>query len=128
VPGETTAFHLRFIKGNWWPVVEWRIGDETASCAMVDEGHVAVLVGAVNAGKSNLGAPSGGAFLIDEYGRVLVPASDRDRLHVTVVAECTGPLRFHDVFSAGEPFDLYDDRGLRCGDPWNRPCVGLGTI
>lgn len=125
VPGETTALHVRFAGGAWWPVVEWPRDDEVAACHMVGEGDVAALAQAVNAGKRALGTGPGGAFLLDEYGRVLVPASDATGVSVVVVGECAGPLRFHNAFAPGEVFDLYDDSGLVLGDPWDRPYVGL---
>lgn len=125
VPGETTVFHVRLVDGQWWPVIDWAIDDEVGLCEMTDEGDVQELAAAVNAGKAALGAAPGGSFLIDEYGRVLVPAHDRDHSAVVVVAECSGRLRFHDPFVAGAQFDLYDDRGLECGDEWNRPYLGL---
>lgn len=125
VPGETTAFHVRLVGGQWWPVVDWALGDEVGECAMVDQGDVIALAAAVNAGKAELGAAQGGSFLIDEYGHVLVPAHDADRSTVVLVAHCSGPLRFHNAFAPGTTFDLYDDRGLKCGDEWNRPYLGL---
>jgi hypothetical protein len=125
VPGETTAFHVRLMDGQWWPVVDWAVDDEIGHCAMVDQGDVGALAAAVNAGKAALRSRPGGSFLIDEYGRVLVPAHDGERSAVVVVAKCSGPLRFHDAFAPGTTFDLYDDRGLQCGDEWNRPYLGL---
>jgi hypothetical protein len=125
VPGETTAFHVRLVEGDWWPVVDWLLGDETGHCPMVDDDDAPALAAAVNAGKAALHAGLGGAFLIDEYGRVLVPAHDGKRASVVVVAECSGPLRFENAFQPGTVFDLYDDQGLESGDPWERPYVGL---
>jgi hypothetical protein len=125
VPGETTAFHIRLVDGDWWPVADWAKGDEVATCRMVDTGDAERLVEAVNDGKAALGGRLGGAFLLDEYGRVLVPASDLAGTAVVVAGECSGPLRFHDPFSDGAVFDLYDDGNLAPGDPWNRPYIGL---
>lgn len=125
VPGQTTVFHVRLRAGRWWPLVEWALEDEIGSCAMVDEGDVESLAEAVNAGKAALGARPGGAFLLDEYGRVLVPAHDGERAAVVVVGECTGPLRFENAFTPGAVFDIYDDSELAPGDPWDRPYVGL---
>jgi hypothetical protein len=101
------------------------VDDEIGHCAMLPDGDVQGLADAVNAAKRSLGAPSGGAFLIDEHGRVLVPAHDGVRAAVVVAAECSGPLRFHNAFEPGTTFDLYDDRELEPGDEWNRPYLGL---
>jgi hypothetical protein len=106
-------------------VVDWAVDDEIGHCVMVDEGDVGALAATVNAGKAALGARPGGSFLIDEYGRVLVPAHDGEHAAVVVVAECSGPLRFHNAFAPDTRFDLYDDQGLECGDEWNRPYLGL---
>jgi hypothetical protein len=125
VPGETTAFHVRFLDGRWWPTVDWVRGADTGICAMVEQGDVAELAEAVSAGKAAQGGSSGGAFLIDEYGRVLVPASDSVGARVFVVGECSGPLRFEDPFAPGTTFDLFDDGGLEVGDAWERPYLGI---
>lgn len=125
VPGMTTTFHIRLVDRDWWPIVEWEIGDVRAVCPMVCRGDVHVLVAAVNEAKAAAGAAPGGAFLIDEHGRVLVPLSSPGRGYVIVAAECSGPLLFHDPFNSGDVFELYDDTGLTCGDPWYRPYVGI---
>jgi hypothetical protein len=92
---------------------------------MVDAGDVKSLVAAVNAGKKALEVGAGGAFLINEHGRVLVPASDGAAPRVVSVGMCSGPLRFSNPFEPGSSFDLYDDRGLESGSAWDRPYIGL---
>jgi hypothetical protein len=106
-------------------VVDWEREDEVGECAMADDGDVANLVAAVNAAKASQRAPAGGAFLIDEYGRVLVPASDGAGSSVYVAGECRGPMRFQNPFSPGATFDLFDDSGLQTGDAWDRPYLGM---
>ena len=124
VPGDTTTFHVHYRDGRWWPVVEWARGDEAAICPLVDDGDGAGLANAVNAGKAAHGGGSGGSFLIDEYGRVLVPVGNGSGT-VIVVGECSGPLRFENSFEPGTVFDLYGDDGISAGDPWDRPYAGL---
>jgi hypothetical protein len=92
---------------------------------MIDAGDVGSLVAAVNTGKKALKVRPGGAFLINEHGRVLVPASDGVAPRVVSVGMCSGPLRFSNPFEPGTSFDLYDDRGLKLGSPWDRPYIGL---
>jgi hypothetical protein len=116
---------VRWLDGRWWPTVDWVRGDETGVCAMVEEGDAGRLVEAVNTGKAAQGGSFGGAFLIDEYGRVLVPASDGAGVGVFVVGECDGPLRFENPFVSGAVFDLFDDEKLELGDPWDRPYLGI---
>jgi hypothetical protein len=125
VPVASTTFHIRLLGGEWWPVVDWTLGRDTASCPMVDAGPVRELAAAVNAIKTAAGAPPGGAFLINEHGAVLVPAWERQDAIVYLTGECAGPLRFHNPFDDDRPFDLYDDRSLKSGDSWHRPYVGL---
>src|SRR6478672_11917582 len=108
VPGDTTAIHVRRIDGTWWPVIDWARDDEIAHCKMVDCAAAPELAEAVCAGKRMLGAPPGGAFLVNEYGQVLVPASDRQGTRVAIVGECAGPFSFHNPFGPEPAFDLAD--------------------
>ena len=125
VPGSTAVFHVRYVDGRWWPVVEWATDEGVGTCRMTDDGDVEALASSVNQGKAAQGAAPGGAFLVDEYGRVLVPASDRMGTSVFVVGECTGPLRFQNPFAPGTVIDLYADEELNPGDLWERPYVGV---
>lgn len=124
IPGETTAFHVRLSDGRWWPVVDWAVGDEIAQCPMVNDEFSTRLASAVNAGKRYLGGRSGGSFLINEFGQVLVPSQDND-LDVALVGECTGGLIFHNSFKAHNQFDLTKSIALKCGDSWEGPYVGI---
>lgn len=123
VPGETTAFHVRLLDGRWWPVAELDRNDERGVCRMVDDGDVAALAAAVNAGKSAMGNPPGGAFLVNEFGQVIVPAGAESG-RVVIVGECQGDFAFHDPFDGGV-FDMADGGGLTSGAPWHRPYVGI---
>jgi hypothetical protein len=125
VPGITTALHVRTVRGEWWPVIDWARGEDVARCSMVDEGDVRQLVTGVNAGKGMLGARPGGAFLVNEHGQVLVPADDGWDRRVVIVGECSGPFVFKNPFKPGEVFDQADHADLRPGDAWERPYVGI---
>jgi hypothetical protein len=125
IPGTTTAFHLRFRNGHWWPEVDWMVDDDTAHCQMIKTAGVTELVEAVLAGKRKLGSRGGGAFAINEYGQVLVPATDSDEAHVCLVGECQGRLRFENPFDPDVELDLSSRNGLTAGEPWNRPYVGI---
>jgi hypothetical protein len=91
---------------------------------MTGSDDVLALAEAVNEAKSAQGGSTGGAFLIDEYGRVLVPGGNGTNDDVFVAGECSGPLRFHNAFD-GNDFDLYADMDLQIGDAWNRPYIGV---
>src|SRR5690242_16038545 len=82
IPGQTTVFHVRWMNGEWWPVVDWRRGDDTGTCAMVARGDVGELVEAVQLGKRTLGVGAGGSFLINEFGQVLVPVNEQETTRV----------------------------------------------
>jgi hypothetical protein len=92
---------------------------------MVDEGDADALADSVNEAKSAQGVPPGGAFLLDEFGRVLVPVTGRNGAGVYIAGECSGPFRFRSPFSRRTVIDLYDDGGLNTGDAWHRPYVGI---
>ena len=124
IPGKTTALHVRLLDGRWWPSVEWVIDDEVAQCPMADVDDAESLADAVNAGKQLLGGSSGGAFLVNEYGQVLVSSPSGDG-NVALVGECAGPMAFHDSFSGDDLFDLTRDQGLTLGDAWNLPYLGI---
>lgn len=125
IPGRTTVNHVRLLEGEWWPVVDWTVDDETAECPMLDSGDVQELVDAVHAGKGALGAPPGGSFLVNEFGQVLVPATEQETTRVVHVGDCDGPFAFHNVFQPGKTFDLADARTLKPGGSWERPYVGI---
>jgi hypothetical protein len=124
IPGERTAFHVRLIDGKWWPSVDWAVDDEVAHCPMVECDGAAELAAAVNAGKRLVGGSLGGAFLVNEYAQVLVPAATGDH-RVAVVGECDGPFEFWDMFDGDTTFDLSDDDGLELGDSWELPYLGV---
>src|SRR6266566_3364014 len=78
IPVRESAFHVRRHDHTWWPFTDWVTGPEIASCPMVAGVPAAELAGAVNRGKRLLGAPAGGAFVINEFGQVLVPSPAGD--------------------------------------------------
>lgn len=125
VPGEARAFHIERIDGEWRATARLDRDGYTGTCILAGDGDSSALVAAVNGGKAAQGAPPGGAFLVDEYGRVLVPSADGVGSSVFVVGECGGPLLFADPFEPGSVFDLYDDADLEPGDLWDRPYVGI---
>ncbi len=123
IPGEKTAFHVRFIGGDWWPSLDWAVDGEVAHCPMVECDEAAELAAAVNSGKHLVGAAPGGAFLLNEYGQVLVPTLFGDQ--VALVGECDGRLEFWDMFQEDATFDLSQDDGLELGNNWDRPYIGI---
>jgi hypothetical protein len=122
IPGEWTAFHVRWRGDTWWPLVAWAAAGEIATCPMLAAGPAAGLARAVNQGKRLLGAPDGGSFVINEFGQVLVPSSVGDR-RVALVGEWDGALEFTDPLRGGT-FDLAPAKPLVNGDRWEHPYLG----
>jgi hypothetical protein len=125
IPGTTSVIHLRQTDAGWWPIIDWEVADETAHCHLLDGDDARALASAVDAAKHALTGRCGGAFLINEFGQVLVPANDYSGTQVALVGEWTGPLEFNNPFEAGSTFDLAGDDGMKCGDSWGRPYVGI---
>lgn len=124
VMGDSSVFHLRHTQQGLWPVLIWETDDGLATCRAVDCAAAVELSEAVARTKRHAGGEGGGAFLIDEYGRVIVPASDgagrrflAGRLH--------GRLLFENPLLPEEPIDLGDTEGLKNGDPWRLPYIGM---
>jgi hypothetical protein len=69
------------------------------------------------------GARFDGAFLITEFGNVLVPS--RDSSQIFHVGDWKGTIWLEDAYHPdGEPIELYGVEGLRTGDTWKRPYIG----
>ena len=124
VPGDTSVFHLRNVNGRMRVVIEWNIDDECATCAAVPCDTADVLAKAVEQGKLVAGGSGRGSFMINEFGQVLVPASDGDGRRY-LVGQLKGSLLFENPFDEDEPIDLTDCSYLQPGDPWKLPYVGF---
>jgi hypothetical protein len=116
---------VRHREGEWWPYVDWSIGDSTARCAIADVDGVRRISAAVVAAKHFLGGgAAGGAFTVNEFGQVLVPSSAGDG-RTAIAAQLSGPLMFHNAFEDGALFDLANYGRLQLGDAWSRPYLGI---
>ena len=74
--------------------------------------------------KKRLGGHGGGAFIINEFGQVIVPASDNSGRRV-LVGEIEGPFYLKNPFDENEIIDLSNTDGLKCGDRWTQPYIGV---
>lgn len=124
IPGNGSVFHLKFLNGRWWPALEWETDDGVGTCAALDTPAAREIAVAVNAAKLHAGGSGGGSFLINEFGLVLVPASDGGGTRY-FVGRIEGSLVFENPFEFDDTIDLGDCRGLQCGDPWKAPYVGM---
>jgi len=124
VMGDAAVFHLRYVGGRLWPVLIWETESGTATCRALDSGATRELAAAVERAKRHAGGEGGGSFLINEFGKVLVPASDGDGRRF-LAGRLNGRLHFENPFSPQKPIDLGDPKGLKHGDVWNLPYVGI---
>ncbi len=124
IPGDNTVFHLKSINGRMWPTILWDTDDGTGTCAACECSAAAELAQAVEAAKRKLGGTGGGSFVINEFGQVLVPASDGSYRRF-LAGELKGRLLFENPFDEDDPIDLGDTVHLQPGDPWKLPYVGF---
>jgi len=124
--GNTTTFKIKFSieKQAFWPIVEWNNFEEILFCSACEaSGGIKDLVEAVNRAKTRISRIPGGAFVINEFGQVIVPSSRGDGKRL-LVGEVDGVLLFKNP-SDGSIIDLSDDTGLQNGDLWEKPYIGV---
>ena len=123
IAGRQSVFHLKWIDGEWWPTIVWYFDDSRYTCPAIEGSGVRDLAAAVAEGKRHLGGSGGGTFQINEFGQVLVPASDGSGERV-LVGEWCGEVLFEDPEN-GNTIVLSDDEDLCCGDEWLLPYLGM---
>jgi hypothetical protein len=124
VMGNSSVFHLRHIDGRFWPILVWETGGELALCRAVNCPAAVALADAVARAKRHAGGEGGGSFLIDEYGRVIVPASGGGGRRF-LAGQLSGQLLFENPLLPDKPIDLGDDELFENGDPWKLPYIGI---
>lgn len=124
IPGDGSVFHVRMVDGRSQIVIDWCRDECTAACLAIDSSSVRKLIQAVLAAKRKLGGGGGGSFQINEFGQVLVPASD-GRGRIALAGEAEGLLLFHNPFEDATHLDLSSCSGLKAGAPWPLPYVGI---
>ena len=124
VMGDSGVFHLRYTDGRLWPVVVWETGEGVATCRAIECAPAVGLVEAVARVKRLCGGDGGGSFLINEYGKVLVPASDGGGQRF-LAGRLDGQLLFQNPLNSAEPIDLGNGDRFKSGDPWTLPYVGI---
>ena len=123
IPGDCSVFHLHHIGGRSWPVIMWD-ADGRGVCKAIDCDAAAALAKSVERAKRFAGGTGTGSFVINEFGQVLVPASDGSgRRYLT--GRWAGRLLFENPFCRDELIDLGDNSCLQPGDPWKMPYVGI---
>lgn len=124
IPGDASVFHLKFINGRMWPAIEWTTEEGTGNCAALPSSAAEELAASVERAKRHAGGSGGGSFVINEFGQVLVPASDGAGRRF-LAGQLDGRLYFENPFDPEDSFDLGDYSHLQTGDPWKLPYVGF---
>lgn len=123
VEGAGSVFRVKTVGGSKKLIIT-SVRDYTkAICEAQISPAVNEVIEAVIAGKRALGGDAGGSFLINEFGQVLVPASDGSGQRV-IVGELKGTILFDDPLT-GKHIDLSDCKKLKSGDAWDRPYIGI---
>lgn len=124
VMGDRGVFHLRYIGGRLWPILLWDSDGGLALCPAIHCPAAVALAHAVARAKQHAGGEGGGSFVIDEYGRVIVPASDGAGRRF-LAGQLSGRLLFENPFVPQKPIDLGDHESFENGDPWRLPYIGI---
>jgi hypothetical protein len=124
IPGDSSVFHIRYLNGKWWPVIEWNTEEGLATCAALVCNAAKKLADAVTKAKLLAGGSGGGSFVINEFGQVLVPASDGSGRRY-LIGCLEGCLLFENPLNPDDVIDLGDNQRLKLGDPWNLPHIGV---
>jgi hypothetical protein len=124
IPGDNSVFHLKNRNGRLWPTVYWETPDGIGTCEACECDAASQLAVAVGAAKRKAGGSGGGSFVINEFGQVIVPASDGSERKY-FVGELRGRLLFENAFEPNKQIDLGYSDNLRPGDFWPLPYVGI---
>ena len=124
IPGDNSVFHLRSVGGRLWPTMQWQTEEGIGTCAALPCSAAEQMAQAVEKAKHHAGGGGGGAFVINEFGQVLVPASDGGGRRF-LAGQLEGRLLFENPFEPDTPIDLGDTSKSRSGDPWKLPYVGF---
>lgn len=118
IPGNTT----RFKNLHSGIVVEWISDGNYLVCHAINN-NIHELAQAVSRAKVALGGTGYGAFMINEFGQVIVPASDGLK-RCKLVGVIGGKILFQNP-ETKEAIDISSSTGLGCGDLWEKPYIGI---
>lgn len=126
--GRWGTFHIEYNKEySWWPALLVENDEGSYYAWAIDQDNLRDLVKSINDAKDSMVSGSlGGAFLINEYGQVLVPSNDGDgRIMFVGEIDVNDSLMLFFNPLSGEIMDLSYDIDLRPGEYWNKPCIGM---
>lgn len=123
IEGSDSVFRVKTVGGAKKIIITSFQDSARVICEAQSSPAVNNLINAVIAGKRALGSGGGGSFQINEFGQVLVPASDGSGKRV-IVGEIKGTILFIDPLTRKQ-IDLSDCKKLNLGDIWDKPYVGM---
>ncbi|SRR6266567_91699 len=118
--GGESAYHVDVGGGI---EIRWNDGEFKSECAVIPSPAVNAMAKAINDAKRAHAGHPGGSFVINEFGQVISPIQN-SRLRI-LVGEAAGILWFGDPRTDGARLTLNVSDGLRCGDEWKLPYLGL---
>jgi hypothetical protein len=130
-PGHPYSFRVRPLNTKkFWPSADLAVANKYLEIPFVqapeqpyDVAPRDLTMAVTDVMKRHTPALFDGAFLITEFGNVLVPS--RDSSQIFHVGDWKGPIFLEDAYSpAADPIELYGVEGLRTGDTWKRPYIG----
>ena len=122
--GQEGTFHLRYYPKiqRFHPVIDWQKDGDELTCWGNDSAEMRQLAQIVKGGQLQRNGQPGGSFMIDEFGRVLLPPTGNLPLRI-------GDFDYFELSFMnpldGSEIDLEDDYELNPGDPWDKPYIGL---
>ena len=127
-PGRGGTFYLEYnTEYSWWPCLFVENDEGCYYAWAIDQDNIRDLVKWINKAKALMTpGSSGGSFLINEFGQVLVPSNDGDGRVMFI-----GDIDIHDSLMlffnplSGAIIDLSYDLDLEFREYWDRPCVGM---
>lgn len=124
IPGDESVFHIKNIDGQKSLVLNWKTGEYEATCCACACHGVKNLINAVISAKRKMGGSGGGSFQINEFGQVIVPASNGSGQRL-FVGEIKGSVLFENPLEDDCFWDISKVDGLNRGDQWTLPYVGI---
>lgn len=126
IPGDSSVFHLRYYPGwkCFWPVCEWPRDGEVLLCWFACSNAVTQMARLVLEAKQKSSGVAGGAFLINEWGQVIVPDANEWRRRY-YVGRLEGDWYLMDPLVPNRLFSLKPKPALQPGQRWDLPYVGI---
>lgn len=124
IPGKSSTF---LAKADGRIAIKWYRSDvEILECIAAPDPAIEAMGQAINALKQEVAGSPGGAFQINEYGQVLVPASSRAVRYW--VGTLKGVPTFVEPTTDRAEIRLDGDGNHSIGSPWSLPYLGMPYV